>query len=147
VTLLRQRPSCLTWHSKLLNPLIKTVPQTPYKIWHGKPASYKYLRVWGSLAYVKRLMGDKLDSRSSLCRFVGYPKETMGYYFYDPSEQKIFVSRNIVFLEKDFPTDSQREEVLIEESSETPQQNDATSLEPSIPTYGVPVLNRSTRES
>ncbi|KAL0290088.1 UNVERIFIED_CONTAM: hypothetical protein Sradi_7057500 [Sesamum radiatum] len=43
------------------------VPQTPYEIWHGKPASYKYLRVWGSSAYVKRLVGDKLDSRSSLC--------------------------------------------------------------------------------
>ncbi|KAL0455909.1 UNVERIFIED_CONTAM: Retrovirus-related Pol polyprotein from transposon TNT 1-94 [Sesamum latifolium] len=39
----------------------------PYEIWHGKPASYKYLRVWGSPAYVKRLVGDKLDSRSSLC--------------------------------------------------------------------------------
>ncbi|KAL0405845.1 UNVERIFIED_CONTAM: hypothetical protein Slati_3898400 [Sesamum latifolium] len=27
----------------------KSVLQTPYEIWHGKPASYKYLRVWGSL--------------------------------------------------------------------------------------------------
>ncbi|KAL0405834.1 UNVERIFIED_CONTAM: Retrovirus-related Pol polyprotein from transposon TNT 1-94 [Sesamum latifolium] len=54
----------------------KTVAQTPYQIWHGKPTSYKYLRVWGSPAYVKRLVGDKLDSRSSLCRFVGYPKKT-----------------------------------------------------------------------
>ncbi|KAL0458355.1 UNVERIFIED_CONTAM: hypothetical protein Slati_0462700 [Sesamum latifolium] len=61
----------------------KTVPQTPYEIWHGKPASYKYLRVWGSPTYVKRLVGDKLDSRSSLCRFIGYPKEIAGNYFYD----------------------------------------------------------------
>ncbi|KAL0386235.1 UNVERIFIED_CONTAM: Retrovirus-related Pol polyprotein from transposon TNT 1-94 [Sesamum radiatum] len=56
--------------AKLLNMApSKTVAQTPYQIWHGKPASYKYLRVWGSPAYVKRLVGDKLDSRSSLCRF------------------------------------------------------------------------------
>ncbi|KAL0430611.1 UNVERIFIED_CONTAM: Transposon Ty2-GR1 Gag-Pol polyprotein [Sesamum radiatum] len=67
----------------------KSIPQTPYEIWHGKPASYKYLRVWGSPANIKRLVGDKLDSRSSLCRFVGYPTETAGYYFYDPTEQKI----------------------------------------------------------
>ncbi|KAL0286864.1 UNVERIFIED_CONTAM: hypothetical protein Scaly_2780100 [Sesamum calycinum] len=80
----------------------KTVPQTPYEIWHGKPASYKYMRVWGSPTNVKRLVGDKLDSRSRLCRFIGYPKEAPGYYFYDPSEQKIFVSRNIVFLTKVF---------------------------------------------
>ncbi|KAL0445805.1 UNVERIFIED_CONTAM: Retrovirus-related Pol polyprotein from transposon RE2 [Sesamum latifolium] len=55
--------------AKLLNIVLsKSVPQMPYEIWHGKPASYKYLRVWGSPAYVKRLVGDKLDSRSSLCR-------------------------------------------------------------------------------
>ncbi|KAL0413316.1 UNVERIFIED_CONTAM: Transposon Ty2-GR1 Gag-Pol polyprotein [Sesamum radiatum] len=54
--------------AKLLNIApSKSIPQTPYEIWHGKPASYKYLRVWGSPAYVKRLVGDKLDSRSSLC--------------------------------------------------------------------------------
>ncbi|KAL0453623.1 UNVERIFIED_CONTAM: hypothetical protein Slati_1340400, partial [Sesamum latifolium] len=75
--------------AKLLNMApSKTVPQTLYEIWHGKPASYKYLRLWGSSAYVKRLVGDKLDSRSSLCKFVGYPKEIAGYYFNDPSEQK-----------------------------------------------------------
>ncbi|KAL0445205.1 UNVERIFIED_CONTAM: hypothetical protein Slati_2243200 [Sesamum latifolium] len=96
------------------------VPQTPYEIWHDIPASNKYLRVWDSPAYVKRLVGDKLDSRSSLCRFIGYPKETARYYFYDPSEQKVFVSRNAVFLEKDFSSDSRRDEVLFEESSEEP---------------------------
>ncbi|KAL0367128.1 UNVERIFIED_CONTAM: Retrovirus-related Pol polyprotein from transposon RE2 [Sesamum radiatum] len=100
----------------------KIVAQTPYQIWHGKPASYKYLRVWGSPAYVKRLVEDKLDLRSSLCRFVGYPKETAGYYFYDPTEQKVFVLRNAVFLEKGFPADI-------------------------VPTNDIPVLRRSTRVS
>ncbi|KAL0430679.1 UNVERIFIED_CONTAM: hypothetical protein Sradi_0693900 [Sesamum radiatum] len=84
--------------AKLLNIApSKSVPQTPYEIWHDKPISYKYLRVWGSLTYVKRLVGDKLDSISILCRFIGYSKETAGYYFYDPAEQKVFVSRNAVF--------------------------------------------------
>ncbi|KAL0361304.1 UNVERIFIED_CONTAM: hypothetical protein Sradi_3814900 [Sesamum radiatum] len=124
-----------------------SVPQTPYKIWHDKPASYKYLRMWGSLAYVKRLVGDKQDSRSSLCRFIGYPKETAGYYFYDPAKIKIFVSRNAVFLKKDFLSDSRRDEVLIEESSEEPQHNSTTSFEPTVHTDDVPVLRRSTRES
>ncbi|KAL0300427.1 UNVERIFIED_CONTAM: hypothetical protein Sangu_3121500, partial [Sesamum angustifolium] len=40
----------------------KTFFPTPYEIWHGKSASYKYLRVWGSPTYVKRLVGEKLDS-------------------------------------------------------------------------------------
>ncbi|KAL0392859.1 UNVERIFIED_CONTAM: hypothetical protein Sradi_2508700 [Sesamum radiatum] len=101
--------------AKLLNMApSKAIPHTAYEIWHGKPASYKYLGVLDSPAYIKRLVGDKLDSRSSLCRF---------------------------------PEDNRQDEVLLEESSETPQQNDATSFEPSIPTDGVPVLCKSTRES
>ncbi|KAL0434589.1 UNVERIFIED_CONTAM: Transposon Ty2-B Gag-Pol polyprotein [Sesamum radiatum] len=134
--------------AKLLNIApSKSVPQTPYEIWHDKPASYKYLRVWGNPAYVKRLVGDKLDSRSSLCRFIGYSKETAGYYFYDPTEQKIFVSRNAVFLEKGFPSDSRHDEVLIEESNEEPHCDTTTSFEPRVHTDSVPVLRRSTRES
>ncbi|KAL0458364.1 UNVERIFIED_CONTAM: Retrovirus-related Pol polyprotein from transposon TNT 1-94 [Sesamum latifolium] len=125
----------------------KSIPQTPYEIWHGKPASYKYLRVWGSPAYFKKLVGDKLDSRSSLCRFIGYPKETAGYYFYYSAEQKIFVSRNAVFLEKGFPSDSRHDEVLIDESRGEPQHDSTTSFEPTVHTDGVPVLRRSTRES
>ncbi|KAL0294898.1 UNVERIFIED_CONTAM: Transposon Ty2-GR1 Gag-Pol polyprotein [Sesamum radiatum] len=96
----------------------KSIPQTPYGIWHGKPASYKYLRVWGSPAYVKRLVGDKLDSRSSL-----------------------------LFLKKGFPSDNQRDEVLIEESSGEPPHDSTASFEPRVHTDGVPILRRSTRES
>ncbi|KAL0287255.1 UNVERIFIED_CONTAM: hypothetical protein Sradi_7128300, partial [Sesamum radiatum] len=58
-----------------------------------------------------------------------------------------FVSRTAVFLEKSFPIDSRWDEVLHEESNETPQQNDAPSFEPSVPTYGVPIIYKSTRES
>ena len=34
--------------------------------------------------------------------FVGYPKETIRYQFYNSLEQKVFVSNHVVFLEKDF---------------------------------------------
>ncbi|KAK4380833.1 hypothetical protein Sango_3027300 [Sesamum angolense] len=62
--------------TKLLNMApSKTIPQMPYDTSHSKPASYKYLRVWDSPVYVKRLVGDKLDSISSLCRFIGYLKK------------------------------------------------------------------------
>ncbi|KAL0334018.1 UNVERIFIED_CONTAM: hypothetical protein Sangu_1558000 [Sesamum angustifolium] len=37
--------------------------------------------------------------------------------------------------------------MLLEESTEIPQQNDATSFEPSVPTDGVPFLRRSIKES
>ncbi|GKC29989.1 retrotransposon protein, putative, ty1-copia subclass [Tanacetum coccineum] len=54
----------------------KKVERMPYEIWHGKDPKLSYLRVWGC-----------------------YPKETMGYYFYYPPENKIFVARNVEFFE------------------------------------------------
>ncbi|KAL0445253.1 UNVERIFIED_CONTAM: hypothetical protein Slati_2248000 [Sesamum latifolium] len=57
--------------AKLLNMTpSKTVPQTPYEIWYGKPASYKYLRAWGSPAYIKRLVDirEKLWDITSMIR-------------------------------------------------------------------------------
>ncbi|GKA52510.1 putative reverse transcriptase domain-containing protein [Tanacetum coccineum] len=48
----------------------------------------------------KRDTPDKLQQRSVKCIFIGYPKETMGYYFYFPPENKIVVARYVEFLEK-----------------------------------------------
>ena len=76
----------------------KSVPTTPYEIWKGKKPSLKHIKIWGCPAYVKKLEPEKLESRSVKCRFVGYPKETLGYYFY--TDQRVFVSRHATFLEK-----------------------------------------------
>ncbi|KAL0391370.1 UNVERIFIED_CONTAM: hypothetical protein Slati_4541700 [Sesamum latifolium] len=54
---------------------------------------------------------------------------------------------NAVFLEKDFPADSRRDEVLLKESSEEPRHDSTISFEPPVVTDSVPVLRRSTRES
>ncbi|XP_070035387.1 uncharacterized protein [Nicotiana tomentosiformis] len=35
-------------------------------------------------------------------RFIGYPKEIMGYYFYHPSDHKVFVAKRATFLEREF---------------------------------------------
>ena len=51
---------------------------------------------------MKRIVSDKLGAKSDKYLFVGYPKETWGYYFYHTLEQKVFVSKNVVFLEKEF---------------------------------------------
>ncbi|KAL0411368.1 UNVERIFIED_CONTAM: putative mitochondrial protein [Sesamum latifolium] len=93
----------------------------PYEILQGKPASYKYLRVWRSPAYVKRLVGDKLDSRCSLCRFSNIRKKLRDITLMIPSKQKIFILRNAVFLKKYSSVDSQRNEMLLEEPRLTSQ--------------------------
>ena len=51
---------------------------------------------------MKNVNRHKLDARSEKYRFVDYPKESIGNYFYNPTQQKVFVGRHAVFLEKEF---------------------------------------------
>jgi len=71
-------------------------------MWTEKRPGLSFLKVWGCEAYVKHLMSDKLTPKSDKCFFVGYPRETKGYYFYNQAERKVFVACNGVFLEKEF---------------------------------------------
>ncbi|GJW62755.1 retrotransposon protein, putative, ty1-copia subclass [Tanacetum coccineum] len=82
----------------------KKVDKTPYELWYGKVPNLSYLKVWGCEALVKRDTPDKLQQRSVKCIFIGYPKETMGYYFYFPPENKIVVARYAEFFEKNLIT-------------------------------------------
>ncbi|GJZ07563.1 retrotransposon protein, putative, ty1-copia subclass [Tanacetum coccineum] len=87
----------------------KKVDRTTYEIWHGKGPKLSYLRVWGCEALVKQDTPDKLNSISIKCIFVGYTKETMGYYFYYPLENKIFVSQNAEFFKNSFMVQEESE--------------------------------------
>ena len=59
----------------------KSVEKIPYEMWTGKCPALSFLKVWGCEAYVKHLMSDKLTPKSDKCFFVGYPRETKGYFF------------------------------------------------------------------
>ncbi|GJZ51588.1 retrotransposon protein, putative, ty1-copia subclass [Tanacetum coccineum] len=60
----------LEYVARILNMVpTKKVDRTPYEIWHGKASKLSYLR------------------------------ETIGYYFYNPLENKIFIARNPEFFE------------------------------------------------
>nr|GEU80296.1 retrotransposon protein, putative, Ty1-copia subclass [Tanacetum cinerariifolium] len=62
--------------------------------------SAKRILNMGRETLVKRDTPDKLYKISVRCIFVGYPKETMGYYFYFPPKNKSVVARYAEFLEK-----------------------------------------------
>nr|GEZ10236.1 hypothetical protein [Tanacetum cinerariifolium] len=47
---------------------------------------------------------DTLEPISIKCILVGYPQETMGYFFYYPLENKVFVARNAKFFENSLIT-------------------------------------------
>ena len=59
--------------------LSKYVASTPYEIYKGKKPEFSYFNVWGCPAHIKKHDIDKLESRNELCRFVGYPRETVSY--------------------------------------------------------------------
>ena len=59
----------------------KSISTTPYEIWHGKAPSLKHVKIRGCPTYIKKLKIDKLDARLIQSRFIGYPKDSLGYYF------------------------------------------------------------------
>jgi len=59
---------------------------------------------------------------------MGYPKETLGYYVYNRIEGKVFVTRNSVFLEKEFlKREKNGQKVYLEEVQDEPVGNNSTS--------------------
>jgi hypothetical protein len=46
-------------------------------------------------------MWDNLTPKSGKCFFVGYLRETKGYYFYNKAGGKVFDTHNGVFMEKE----------------------------------------------
>ena len=77
-----------------------------------------------------------MDAKSIKGRFVGYPKDSLGYFFYLPAEQVVVVSRDTIFLEKEFLEEEFLEEGVIgrkimldEESSKEAQQIDQMNID------------------
>ncbi|KAJ9551807.1 hypothetical protein OSB04_015852 [Centaurea solstitialis] len=102
----------------------KSVEKTPYELWKGKKPNISFLKIWGCEVYVKRPTSEKLKPKSDKCFFVGYPKTTVGYYFYNPEENKVFVARNGKFLEEKFLSlENTRKDVdlqVVDEEDTTP---------------------------
>ena len=55
----------------------------------------------------------KLEHRSKLCLFVGFPKETKRGLFYDPQENRVFISTNATFLGEDHVRNHQPRSKLV----------------------------------
>ena len=99
----------------------KSVSEKPYELWRGRKCSLRHFKIWGCSKHVLVQNLKKLERRSKLCLFVGYPIKTKGGLFYDPQENKVFVSTNATFLEEDHVRNHQPRSklVLSEISKET----------------------------
>ncbi|NDV21046.1 DDE-type integrase/transposase/recombinase, partial [Pseudodesulfovibrio sp. JC047] len=79
----------------------KSVPKTPQEMWTGRKPSLNHIHIWGCPAYVLNDKATKLEPRSEMCYFIGYPKGTRGGMFYHPKEQKVLISTHARYLEDD----------------------------------------------
>ncbi|GKB77934.1 retrotransposon protein, putative, ty1-copia subclass [Tanacetum coccineum] len=111
----------------------------------------------GCEALVKRdtlTKPDKLDPTSFKCIFVGYPKETIEYSFYNPSENEVFVAWNAEFFENDLidlkASRSVEDLELIQEEDTNPSldaslDHEEDDQEIDVPQSDINPIRRSTR--
>ncbi|KAK8557824.1 hypothetical protein V6N12_010048 [Hibiscus sabdariffa] len=97
-------------------------------------------------------MSTKLEPKSHKFTFVGYPKETKGYYFYNHKENKVFVARTGVFLEKVYLSSKEDrrnielEEVQQQQDTEPEVERFSQTVEENSTDLETRPLRRSTRE-
>ena len=127
----------------------KSIQKTPLELWNGHKPSLRHFRIWGCLAHVLKGKTRKLEPRTKVCMFVGYPKGTRGGLFYSPSDKKVFVSTNATFLEDDYMTNfkpSILEELRSDHIRKSPSTTDERqSQETTIPIQNILVPRRSGR--
>ena len=89
---------------------------------------------------------DKLEPRTEVSIFVGYPRGTKGGLFYNPKDRKVIVSTNVRFLEEDYVMNHKpKSRIVLEELREERPSQTFLSLiaqeeTPQDGELGVPLL-------
>ena len=75
--------------------------KTPFEAWYGKKPGVRHLRTFGCIAFAKRVGPGvtKLSDRSTRGVFLGYETGSKGYRVYDPVNNKLIVTRDVIFDE------------------------------------------------
>ena len=100
----------------------------------------RHIRVWGCPTHVLKGKAEKLEPKTEVCVFIGYPKGTKGGMFYNPKEKKVIVSTNAKFLETDFLTNHiPRSKLVLQELSKEKTNQSTENNENQIQTPHVRV--------
>lgn len=76
--------------------------QIPFELWVGRAPVVSYFRTFGSRAFaLDKTKKGKLEPRSKECIFVGYSDISKAYRVWDIQKKKIFVTRDIKFVNED----------------------------------------------
>lgn len=99
-------PSATYLHNRTPSAIVKGA--TPFEVLYKQQPQYDHLKVFGSLCYATNLSPnkDKFTDRSLKCMFLGYPIGLKAYGVMHPDSRKVFLSRDVIFLEDVFPFQS-----------------------------------------
>lgn len=108
----------------------KTLPnnQTPLEALTGNKPNYETLHIFGCIAYVKMLPGNKLSPRSEKCIFLGYVPN--GYKLWSLQHSRPICARDVVFDDTKFFKDLSytEQEMLLKGTKNTGTPNTKINL-------------------
>ena len=117
----------------------KPVPKTPVELWNRSVPSIRHLHIWGCLAHVLKGKSNKLQSKTKVVFFVGYPKGTVGGLFYSHKNNKVFASTNARFLENDYMNDyTPRSRVVLAKMNEPVNEQPMDETRDDMVVLGTP---------
>lgn len=120
-------------------PAPKLQHKSHYELLFHKPPSYSHLRVFGCLAYAFTLPKNRhmFSPKALITVFLGYPPTYKGYKLLDIESNTVFISRDVVFHEENFPFKDK-----LHEKQSFP--NNVTPIDvPSLVTDPISVVKRS----
>lgn len=79
--------------------------KSPWEVLFDTTPTYTSFKIFGCSCYplLRPYNKHKLDLRSKECVFLGYASHSKGYFCLDTSNNKLLISRNVVFDENTFP--------------------------------------------
>ena len=92
--------------NRLPTPILRN--RSPYHLVYNEEPTYSFLRSFGSACYpcLHSYAASKLDPRSDKCVFLGYSASHLGYRCISLSSGKLYISRDVIFQEHDYPLKS-----------------------------------------
>lgn len=95
-------PEAVVWATQILNrsPTLSVKDMTPKQAWSDLKSAVHYFRVFGCISYahIPDAQSKKLDEKGIKCVHLG-SNESKGYKVYDPTQNKVIISRDVVFEE------------------------------------------------
>ena len=102
----------------------KSITITPYELWTNRKLGLSFLKPWACATYVHNSSHKcgKLSSRGKKSIFIRYSEQSKGYVFIGEQEDgniTEFESRDVTFLDNDFPRQGQiGEDLLLYETND-----------------------------